>query len=30
MTVDLKAGKYEYYCPVGDHSETMKGTLTVE
>ena len=30
VTVDLKAGKYEYYCPVDDHRETMKGTLTVE
>jgi plastocyanin len=30
VTVDLKAGKYKYYCPVGDHRETMKGTLTVE
>jgi plastocyanin len=30
VTVDLKAGTYEYYCPVGDHKATMKGTLTVE
>jgi plastocyanin len=30
VTVDLKAGKYEYYCPVDSHRETMKGTLTVE
>jgi plastocyanin len=30
VTVDLKPGKYEYYCPVGNHRETMKGTLTVE
>jgi plastocyanin len=30
VTVDLKAGKYEYYCPVGTHKQTMKGTLTVE
>jgi plastocyanin len=30
LTVDLKAGEYEYYCPVGNHRETMKGTLTVE
>jgi plastocyanin len=30
VTVDLKAGEYEYYCPVGDHKQTMKGTLTVE
>jgi plastocyanin len=30
VTIDLKPGKYEYYCPVGNHRETMKGTLTVE
>jgi plastocyanin len=30
VTVDLKAGEYEYYCPVGEHRKTMKGTLTVE
>ena len=30
VTVDLKAGTYEYYCPVDGHKETMKGTLTVE
>jgi plastocyanin len=30
VTVDLKPGKYEYYCPVGQHRKTMKGTLTVE
>ena len=29
VTIDLKPGKYEYYCPVGQHRETMKGTLTV-
>jgi plastocyanin len=29
VTVDLKPGKYKYYCPVGNHRETMKGTLTV-
>jgi plastocyanin len=29
VTVDLKPGKYEYYCPVGSHRKTMKGTLTV-
>jgi plastocyanin len=30
VTVDLKPGKYEYYCPVGNHKEQgMKGTLTV-
>ena len=26
VTVDLKAGEYEYYCPVDDHRQTMKGT----
>jgi plastocyanin len=31
ITVDLKAGTYEYYCPVGGHEAAgMKGTLTVE
>lgn len=30
VTVDLKAGKYEYYCPVDNHRQTMKGTLTVQ
>jgi len=29
VTVDLKPGTYKYYCPVGNHRETMKGTLTV-
>ena len=30
VTVDLKPGKYEFYCPVGDHKEEgMQGTLTV-
>jgi plastocyanin len=29
VTVDLKPGKYKYYCPVGTHKQTMKGTLTV-
>jgi plastocyanin len=29
VTVDLKPGKYEYYCPVAQHRTTMKGTLTV-
>jgi plastocyanin len=29
VTVDLKPGEYEYYCPVSNHKETMKGTLTV-
>jgi plastocyanin len=30
VTVDLKAGEYEYYCPVSNHKQTMKGTLTVQ
>lgn len=30
VTVDLKAGEYEYYCPVGNHKDAgMEGTLTV-
>jgi plastocyanin len=30
VTVDLKAGKYEFYCPVDGHKESgMEGTLTV-
>jgi plastocyanin len=29
VTVDLKPGEYKYYCPVGTHKQTMKGTLTV-
>jgi plastocyanin len=30
LTVDLKPGKYTFYCPVGDHrAEGMQGTLTV-
>ena len=29
VTVDLKPGTYEYYCPVAQHRQTMKGTLTV-
>jgi uncharacterized cupredoxin-like copper-binding protein len=31
VTVDLKAGKYEFYCPVDGHEQAgMKGTLTVK
>jgi uncharacterized cupredoxin-like copper-binding protein len=30
LTVDLEAGEYELYCPVGDHREQgMEGTLVV-
>jgi uncharacterized cupredoxin-like copper-binding protein len=29
VTVDLKPGKYEFYCPVPGHKKTMHGTLTV-
>jgi plastocyanin len=30
-SADLKAGEYEYYCPVGNHKEAgMEGTLTVK
>jgi plastocyanin len=30
VTVDLKAGKYEFYCPVDGHKDAgMEGTLTV-
>ncbi len=29
-SADLKAGEYEFYCPVGDHKDAgMEGTLTV-
>jgi len=31
VTADLKAGEYEYYCPVGNHKQAgMEGTLTVK
>jgi plastocyanin len=30
VTADLEPGEYEFYCPVGNHKATMKGTLTVE
>ena len=31
VTADLKAGKYEFFCPVGDHAaQGMKGTITVK
>jgi plastocyanin len=31
ITIDLKPGTYEYYCPVSGHEAAgMKGTLTVE
>jgi uncharacterized cupredoxin-like copper-binding protein len=30
LTVDVKAGKYEFYCPVDGHRQAgMEGTLTV-
>jgi len=31
VTVDLKPGTYEYYCPVGNHKDAgMEGELTVK
>jgi plastocyanin len=31
ITVELQAGEYVYYCPVGSHRQAgMEGTLTVE
>ena len=31
LTVDLEAGDYRFYCPVGEHAQNgMDGTLTVE
>ena len=31
LTIDLPAGTYEFYCPVGDHRAAgMEGTLTVK
>jgi len=31
LSVDLKAGEYTYYCPVGEHRAAgMEGTLTVK
>jgi plastocyanin len=30
LTIDLEAGEYTFICPVGQHADTMNGTLTVE
>lgn len=31
VTATVKAGEYEYYCPVGNHQQAgMEGTLTVQ
>jgi plastocyanin len=31
VSADLKAGKYTFYCPVGNHRQAgMEGTLTVQ
>jgi plastocyanin len=31
LTVDLEAGEYVFYCPVGQHRQNgMEGTLTIE
>ena len=31
LSVDLEAGEYDFYCPVGQHRDKgMEGTLTVE
>jgi plastocyanin len=30
VSAELEAGEYEFYCPVGNHRQTMTGTLTVE
>jgi plastocyanin len=30
VTVNLKPGKYEFYCPVDGHKQSMNGTLTVQ
>jgi plastocyanin len=29
LSLELKPGKYKYYCPVPGHKATMNGTLTV-